>query len=116
MIIRGLDSDHDWQFGRSIQDFKRDQAAIMENIQTRLLSWVNDCFFDINAGVDWRRLLAAPSTQAELVLSCRAVIMQSYGVVAMRKMSASVVNRSASLEFTIDTIFTSNFKSRLEVL
>ena len=116
MIIRGLDADHDWLFGKGIQSYKFDQEAVMQNIQTRLLAFFNNCFFDKNAGIDWMRLLGTPGTQAELQLSCRSVILQSYGVVKINEMSVSVTNRRAILQFNLNTIFTSQFSANLEVV
>ena len=115
MIIRALDSSRDWKFGRGIQDYNIEQAAIIENIDTRLWCFLNDCFFDKNSGLDWLRLLGTPGTFNELVLSCRAVILQSYGVVRLNSLSASISNRRATIQFNINTIYTSQFAASLEV-
>lgn len=115
MIIRSLDSDHDFEFGKGIQSFQFGQQAIIENIQTRLMCFLNDCFFDRNFGIDWLRLLGTPGTQQELSLSCRAIILQSFGVTRMNTFSVSVVNRRAILQFNINSIFTQNALATLEV-
>lgn len=115
MIIRALSSDHDFQFGLGLQNYLRNQDAIAENIQTRLLCILNDCFFDKNFGIDWIRLLGTKSTEQEIKLQCRAMILQSYGVVRVNSISVSVTNRRILLQYNIDTIFTSQFSQNLEV-
>ena len=116
MIIRALDTNHDFTFGIGKNNYLHGQAAIAENIDTRLLSFVNDCFFDINAGVDWFRLLGTHSTEQEIILSCRRVILQAYGVVRVNRFSVSYTGRTLRLEYNIDTIFTSQFTQALEVM
>lgn len=116
MIIRSLDAQHDWNVGKGIQDYSIDQAAIMENIQTRLLSFLNDCFFDAGAGIDWLRLLGTPGTKNEMLLNCRAIILQSSGVVKLNSLTISTTGRAAILTFNVNTIFTSQFAASLEVL
>lgn len=116
MIIRALDTNHDFTFGRGKNSYLSKQLAIAENIDTRLLSFFNDCFFDTQAGIDWFRLLGTKSTEQEIILSCRRVILQSYGVVRVNRFSVSYTGRNLRLEYNIDTIFTSQFTQALEVM
>lgn len=116
MIIRALDANGDWKFGQGKQSYKVGQEAVMENIETRLYAFLNDCWFDMTAGIDWLRLLGDKNTREEIVLSARAVILQSYGVVRINHISVSVsAQRRMILQFNIDTIFTSQFNRTLEV-
>lgn len=117
MIIRILDSSHDWTFGKGIQDYYFKQNAIAENIQTRLLSFFNDCFFDYYEGIDWLRLLGTPGTKQEITLTCRAKILQSVGVLRVNSLNVFLreENRAITLSFNIDTVYTSNFLQSLEV-
>lgn len=114
MIIRALDGSHDWQLGKGLQSYLRDNDAIAENVQTRLLSFLNDCWFDTTAGIDWIRLLSTRSTKEEIILSCRGIILQSYGVVRVNSINLnSFDNRNLSLTYNIDTIFTRRFSSTI---
>lgn len=118
MRMRSLDSNHDWNFGRGLQDYNLDQPAIAENIQTRLLSFKNDCFFDMNAGIDWMRLLGEKNTEAEIILNCRAVILGSYGAVQINTFDAvsSQADRHMNLSFNMDSIFSRRFSQSVEVI
>ena len=111
MIIRAIDTLGDWTFGKGKQNYLKTDQAIAENIQTRLLCFFHDCFFDYTSGIDWVRLLGTPGTKTEITLSCRGVILQSYGVTSMNSISVSVDSnrRILNLIYNINTIFTRNF-------
>jgi hypothetical protein len=115
MIIRALDTTHDWELGKGKQNFLRNQDAVAENIQTRLLSFLNDCFWDLKAGVDWFRFLGTPTTSQEIELSCRAIILASYGVVKVNSISVAVNGRNIIIRYNIDSIFTSQYTTSVEV-
>lgn len=114
MIIRALDGQHDFQFGKGLQTYLKNDNAIAENIQTRLLSFLNDCFFDSTAGIDWIRLLGNRASKEEIILNCRGIILQSYGVVRVNTILInSYDNRNLNLTYDINTIFTQRFSSSL---
>lgn len=115
MIIRELDENGEAKFGLGLQNYLRDQEAVILNIKTRLLSFLNNCFFDMNSGIDWFRFLGTRASEQEIVLACRGVILQSFGVIRINRLSVSVLNRRIQIEFNIDTVFTTNFFQSLEV-
>jgi len=117
MIIRALDGNHDFQFGQSLQSYLTDNAAIAENVQTRLLSFLNDCFFDMGAGIDWFRLMGSKNTLQEILLTIRAVILSSYGVVKVNSITPSVSasTRKLSVTYSIDTIFSKSYSQTIQV-
>ena len=103
--------------GKGKQDFLRDNDAIAENIQTRLLSFLNDCPFDLQAGIDWFTLLGQKSTQQEIILNCKGTILKSFGVVRVNSIKAMVESaRSLRVEYNIDTIYTKQFSRAEEII
>lgn len=116
MIIRALDTNHDWTFGIGKNNYLSGELAIEQNIQTRLMEFFSDCFFNMTAGVDWIRLLGSMSTEQEIILSCRAVILQSFGVVRVNSISPSLNGRGLTIHYNIDTIYTSQFTQNLEII
>lgn len=115
MIIRNLDINHDFQFGKGIQSYLKDDLAIGLNIKTRLLSFLRDCYFDQLIGVDWVNLLGRKATEEEVILSCRGIILQSEGVVQIQSLEADLANRNLVLTYEVDTIFSRRFSDNLEV-
>lgn len=115
MIIRQLDATGDWQFGKGLANYAYNQQAVEENIQTRIKSWVGDCFFALDEGVDWKSRLDV-GQKINLQNELKAIILQSYGVVSVD--SVVVVfggdTRLFTLTYVIDTIFSSNVQQTLQ--
>jgi hypothetical protein len=108
MIIRALDENQDWMFGQGRQSYRTGADAIRENIQTRLLSWLNDTFWDMGFGVDWRNLLGGknPTAQTGILLQCRTMILGSFGVVRITDVQATLDStRHLLVSFSVDTIY-----------
>jgi hypothetical protein len=113
MIMRNLDINGDIVFGNGIQDYLTTQNAIALNIKTRLLSFLNNCVWDMTSGIDWFTYLRQPGYQVQITLAVKRVILQSYGVIKINSASVSITGRSISLAYNINTIYTSNFIAEL---
>ena len=113
MIIRALDSNGDITFGLGCQNYLTGQAAIALNIKTRILSFLNNCVWDMQAGIDWFTFLKQTANAAQVELAVKATILQSYGVISVNSVSVSTTGRNISLSYNINTIFTSNFAATL---
>ena len=112
MIFRGIDGTGDWQFGNGVGSYFTNAAAINANIRTALMVFLGECFFNLNAGVDWWNLLGGknPAAQAGIILQCRTIISASYGVVRINSVTPQLNTRTRRLTVTYDinTIFTRN--------
>lgn len=117
MKIRTIDAEGDWQFGKGLQSYQYENNAISENIKTRLMSFLNDCWFDMNAGLDWFRLLGEKNKKSEIELTVQGIILQSYGVVRLNKIISDFdgATRNLVLQYNIDTIFSPNVENTVEV-
>ncbi len=111
MIIRKVDGANDWLFGKGLSDYARDELAVQENIQTRVLSWLGDCFFALQEGVDWKSRLDVGQEQA-ILDDVKAVILQSFGVVAVNSIVGTFNSRSRlfTIEYQIQTIYSPSFE------
>jgi hypothetical protein len=109
MIIRGLDGNGDWRFGKGKNDYLSFNQAIMQNIATRLRSFLGDCFFAPEAGLDWFNLLGSKN-QLALELAVRSVILNTTGVTSIVNLSINLEEstRLISMTYTITTVFTDN--------
>lgn len=117
MIIRKLDSTHDWTFGKGLANYAVNEQAIEENIQTRLLSWVGDCFFALDEGVDWKSRLDIGQMD-NLKNELRTVIAQSAGVVSVNSVTVTFAggDRLFTATYNIDTQFGQGFQNTLTQL
>lgn len=109
MIIRNLDSDADWTFGQGRQNYLRAEPAIELNIATRVRSFLNDCFWALEFGIDWWNLLGAknPAAQTNILIQVRSTVANSFGVVRINTVEAVTDSgtRRLTVKLNIDTIY-----------
>ncbi len=98
MKVMALDQNHDWVFGQ----FKENQDAVLQNIQTRLLQLKNDCFFDLDSGIDWFGL---DRTSVFFSQECKKIILGTEGVLELTAFETKTVNKLFTISCTVRTIF-----------
>ena len=107
MIIRGLDESGDWLYGKGISDYRTRQAGLNQHIETRLLEWKGDCFFDIEAGVDWKNRLDKRQQLEALIDEVRTVILKTDGITEVIdvRFDFNSTSRKATLNYSIKTVY-----------
>lgn len=117
MRVRAVDENHDWTFGRGHQDYKIDDIAISQNVKTRLLSFYRDCFFDLDAGIDWFNLLSR-GTQSFLELAIKQTIINTDGVTGLNTVSVNFnsYTRRLTIKYDIKTIFSQSFIDEFDII
>ena len=115
MAFRNLDGNGDWTFGKGANNYLRGNEAVGLDIRTRILSWVNDCFFDLPAGIDWINRLGLLGQADLLEADIRRIITATDNVTAINDFNVSVVDRDFSIFLNIDTIFSSDYETQLEI-
>lgn len=103
--VRALDAAGDWTFGKGQNDYKTGLAAVRQNIQTRLSSFLGDCFFDIPAGIDWFNFLGGKEPQA-LELAIRTVILNTVDVTALLSVNSTLdpITRNLNIVYVVRAI------------
>ena len=89
MRIRAIDTSGDWTFGHGKQNYKQASDAIAQDVQTKLLEFVNDAFWNPSAGIEWINLMQSKNKQNQIALSCRAVMLKAEGVVRVNQVSVA---------------------------
>lgn len=116
MIIRAIDENGDWIFGKGKNSYNRENLAIMENIQTRLMLFKNDCFFDLDTGIDWWNLLGSKDLQ-KLLFEIKQTIINSYGVAELLDFDSNFsLPRILSLSYKVKLINEEELSDTTEVL
>lgn len=105
-MIRAVDSDNDWLFGKGKQDYLRDEEELVQDLDTRLQEWVGDCFFQLNAGVDYRNYLDR-GTKFLLDSDIKKVILTTNGVIRINSFESVIDTdlREYSATINIFTIY-----------
>lgn len=109
LSFRNLSPGGDWLFGNGLANYVDKNAAIGLNIQTRILSWVGDCFFDKLAGIDWTNRLGSKNQRTLLELDLRRIILQSYGVTGIVSLNTILTGRAFTANYSVDTIYTKDY-------
>lgn len=106
MKVRAIDSFGDWQFGKGRNDYKQNLKALVQNISTRLNSFLGDCFFSTGDGVDWFNIIGTKNTLA-IELAVAAAILNTEGVTALLQLSVTLSpsSRNVFLSYEVDTVY-----------
>jgi len=107
MIFRSLDATKDWRFGAGKANFTRNNDAIMLGIATTLRTFLSECFFNPDIGVDWFNLINERNKDV-VILTIKSEIMKCYGVVDVNEIVATYdVSRSLEIKYNINTLYES---------
>lgn len=106
MIIRATTATNDWTFGKSLQDYFINEAAIEANVKTKMLEWVGDCFFNLPGGIDWKNRLDVGQQQS-LIVEIKQLVLQCYGIISIVAFEANFTGstRFESITMTLQTIY-----------
>lgn len=104
-LVRALDTNGDWMYGQSLNDYLTANAAVAQNIQTRLNSFLGDCFFDLGAGINWIGFLGGKN-ELGLNLAVSAVILNTANVTSLVQLSITLNSqRQVSISYTVQTTY-----------
>lgn len=101
MRFRNLDSNGDWVFGKGRSSYLQNTDALMMNIKTRLMSFLNDCFFDTEAGIDWWNLIGGKDMKS-LLASVQRVVLRSSQVKRIVNLDYTLNNRRFSISLSVE--------------
>jgi hypothetical protein len=108
MIVRALDANGDWTFGKGKNDYLVNREALKQILHTRLLSFLGDCFFALTAGIDWFNLLGSKDRLA-LSLAVNATILNTpQNVVTgilQKNFEVDERTRQVTLEYNVQSIY-----------
>jgi len=114
MKFRNLDSNHDWQFGKGRNNYKENSEAVKLNVKTRLLEWLNDCFFAMDSGIDYINRLGSKGQEELLEQDMRRIILQTEDVSGLNSFSFELIDRNFRASYNLSTIYNESFEDFLE--
>lgn len=123
MKVSALDSNGDWTFGSGLNNYVSGNDAVAELIDTRLLCFLGDCFFDAGAGINWFGYLGGKD-QLSLNLAVSACILNtqdSFGnqvVTGLQQLSINLNHntRALSISYVVSTLFSGGTSSSISRL
>lgn len=105
MIIRTLTSDWDFKFGHSKADYASESLCTAYDIKMQIQSWYYDCFFNIEAGIDWKNLLGSKESKKQIDTDIKNIINNHPYVENITFFESSIINRVYTMDAKIKTTF-----------
>lgn len=115
MRFRGVDANGDWVFGKGRNSYLRDNEALMMNIRTRLLEFLNDCFWDMEKGIDWWTLMGGKDLK-KILVDVQRTILRSYQVKRIVNLDYTLTNRKLFISISIEFLNGEVLSDTVEVL
>lgn len=116
MSVRAIDENRDWMFGQGRQSYKVNETELGQMINTRVLSFLGDCFFAANEGIDWWTLLEKGQQNEELLKrSVSLTILQTEGVTAINSVDFVKQGRKLQVSYDVQTIYSQSYQQQIEV-
>jgi hypothetical protein len=108
MIFRSLTSDGDWRFGCGKASYARLNDAITLNIETKLRTFLSECFFAPEVGQPWFDIINFKNKDA-VVLAIKGAIANLYGVIRINALEYSYeTTRIFEIKYQIETLYSNN--------
>ncbi len=106
MIVRALDINGDWTFGKGQNNYKKRNQATAQIINSRLNSFLGDCFFDLGAGIDWFTFLGSKN-QIGLNLAISSTILNTPDVTGILQVFSNLnhVTRKFTVSYKVTTTY-----------
>lgn len=92
----------DWQFGRSRANYITRSDAIAQNVVTRIKSFQNDWFLDLDAEIDWVTLLGSKNTKDQIQSEIERVTLSTPGVLRIDKLEIIENRKDRTAQINLD--------------
>jgi hypothetical protein len=105
MRIRNNTEQNDWTFGHGKSDYITGHAGVALNIKTKINEWKRDCFFNLQAGIDWRTRLGSKNQRELLDTDVQNIIISIPEVLALTEYQSIINDRAYTADFTYYDIY-----------
>ena len=105
MKVRRLDKNGDWCYGNGANDYLTAKNAVAQKIKTRLKEYLGDCFWALDAGIDWNTRLGQTNQEELLKSDTYGIIKNTNGVTRILEHSLTMIERRAHIESLVDTVY-----------
>lgn len=109
MIVRELDSSHDWTFGRGIANYLNGSDAIAQCVKTKLLALKRDWFLNRDDGIAWFEYLTKNPDTKQLEIDVRTEIFKVDGVIHIDEFD--ILLDPENRQFLIQITYTDKFNN-----
>ena len=90
MRVRRVDKNHDWTFGRGLNNYANGSEAIWLSVKMILLSVRNDWFLDLDHGINWFEYWQKNPNMLEMEMDVKTHVLNVDGVVKIDTYDVSI--------------------------
>ena len=109
MIIRAIRRNENGQeefcFGHGFTDYKKELAYVCQDIETALYEFKNDCFFDLEAGIDWKARLGYYGQKEYLDEEIQQIVSNRIGVINIVNFDSNIIDRVYICTIEVLTVY-----------
>ena len=107
MSVRKVTSDGDWTFGKGLADYVSGSEEIKQNVVTRLRSFTDDYFLNVDEGSPWIELFGNLGTERQILRAIEKSVAQTNGVLSITelKLLDTDSNRNARIAVTYTDVY-----------
>jgi hypothetical protein len=103
MRTRRIDRNNDWMFGAGRQSYAAKSDAVRQKVLTRLQSFRNDWFLDLDAGIDWLPMMESRDGDG-ITSAVRTTVLQTKGVARLTAIESSFDARRRKMKVSVSYI------------
>lgn len=117
MSTRSLDKNGDWNFGQGKANYLNRIKEVEQNVVTRIKSFKNDWFLDLDAEIDWFNILGNKNNETIIKNEITRVTIETDGVRGVSYLElVEIKNRKAFIRIAVETIFDRTFQTEIGIL
>lgn len=116
MAVRRLDENGDWTFGQGRANYLIGPDEVLQRVITRIKSFKNDWFLDVDQCIDWINLLANRNNSKIIEDEIERVTLSTPGVRSVKQVKILSINkRDATILLSFDTIYNKAFQKEIGI-
>lgn len=105
MKTRTVDKNWDWNWGKGIQNYADNSLGVAYTVKMKILSWYKDCFFEMDAGIDWKNIIGSKTTKEQADAAIKEIIQTEPEILDLTFFESSVVDRVYTATIRFKTIY-----------
>ena len=113
MKTRTVDTNWDWNFGKGVQNYADESLGVAYTVKMKILSWYKDCFFEMDAGIDWKNIMGSKTTKTEADTAIKEIIQTEPEILELTYFESSVTDRVYTATIRFKTIYGETIEVRI---
>lgn len=115
--VRACGKNWNWIWGKGKQNYAQEGTATAQNLKMKLQSWLGDCFFEHNHGMEWERYFSTKMTNEEIQKAVYNKILLQEDVVGVQEVlvETDFDNRKMKINYSYIDIYGNTIEEMINV-